>query len=303
MTRGILHRGHLWLRLLAVVVATAVLPLFGGVAAASGVSPNHPVSASGGTLHVLALGPDIYGSNDVFSYLYTKASGNGTWEVEVINDPIIMPPAQNAHACEKAGLMIRTSLAPDSPMFDLVQTACQGGPATFFRETKGGNVQGTTKGNMTFGPQTQWPAQKLPVWIKLQRNGNKLISSISYDGRTWPYTQTVTSKVSLPSTYYVGIAANAHSNTQFSQFDFSGIQGFTPTNYEAIGTKNAAPKSVTVPAAVLRATVAAAPAASAPSARLPKTGGGAVPMAAGAAMLGLGLALLRRRPRASNARG
>lgn len=312
MVQGILPRGHVWIRILAAAVTALALPLAAGNAAAAGVSPSQPISADGSTLHVLALGPDIYGNNDVFSYLYTTASGDGTWEVEILNDPIITPVDQNAHECNKAGLMVRATLDPDSPMFDLVQTACQGGVATFFRANKGDNVQGTTPGNMTFGPNTAAPEQKLPVWIKLQKKGDMFTSSISYDGTTWPYAQTLTPKVALPSTYYIGIAANAHSNTQFSQFDFSGIQGLTPTNYIAVGTKGSSPVSVTVPSAVLQATAAAAPASSntAPAAsattatttQLPKTGGSPFPMIAGIAMLGAGCLLLRGRQQVSKSR-
>jgi regulation of enolase protein 1 (concanavalin A-like superfamily) len=99
----------------------------------------------------------------------------------------------------KAGVMIRSSLGPDSAhAFALVSP--QTGIA-FQRRTQTGGTTASTAGI----------SSAAPVWLRLDRRASTLTAYQSLDGVTW--TQIGSQSMSLPLTAYVGFAVASHDTS------------------------------------------------------------------------------------------
>jgi hypothetical protein len=145
-----------------------------------------------GTFTISGSGADIWGTSDAFHYVYTNLSGDGTIIARVAT-------VQNVNAWVKAGVMVRETLAADSPHAFMLVSASKG--VAFQRRTLSGQASVSTAGS----------ASTAPHWVKLTRAGNTFTAYESADGTNW--TQVGTDTVPMTPTVYVGLAVTSHTTS------------------------------------------------------------------------------------------
>jgi hypothetical protein len=151
-------------------------------------------------------GADIWGSADAFHYAYTTLDGDGTIVARVTSIQ------QGIHAWVKAGVMIRQSLAPDSPHAFMLASAGKG--MAFQRRAVAGGESTNTAGTFSTAPR----------WVKLQRNGNLFSAYESADGVNW--TLVGTESITMGATVYVGLAVTSHTTGAAATCTFDGVAIF-----------------------------------------------------------------------------
>ena len=167
----------------------------------------------GQTLVVYGAGTDIWGTTDSFHYSYLKVTGDAaiTTHVESV---------QQVTDWTKAGVMFRTSTAPDAPyVFVLLSPA------------NGTDMQARDATSATTYEPGHDRAPRPPYWVRLTRNGDTFTGYQSADGQTW--TELGSTTVSMPSDVLVGLAVTSRSEAQlahgvFSQTTVDGAQAATP---------------------------------------------------------------------------
>ena len=92
--------------------------------------------------------------------------------------------------------MIRASLTPGSRHAMMIGSP---GKGFAFQRRVSDNIESVH----TAGPLTVPPA-----WVKLQRTGNTIEASVSFDGVSWQVVGTET--IALPATVYVGLPLTSH---------------------------------------------------------------------------------------------
>ena len=160
-----------------------------------------------GTFTVKASGADIAGSADAFHYVYQPITGDATVIARVATLPF-------THAWAKGGVMIRESLAANSP--NAMMAVTPGNGLSFQRRLTAG---GTT-------PATSGGAGTAPYWVKLVRTGNTLTGYKSTDGVNWTFVASDT--VTMAPNVYVGIAVTSHVNTKLIAATVNNVSVTTP---------------------------------------------------------------------------
>jgi hypothetical protein len=144
---------------------------------------------SSGTFTVSASGADIWNAFDEFHYVYQPLSGDGTIVARVAS-------LQETDPWAKAGVMIRQSLASNSPHAMTAVTAANG--VAFQRRESTGAPSLHTPG----------AAVGAPYWVKLVRAGNTFSGYSSADGVNW--TTIGSDTIAMASNVYVGLAVTSH---------------------------------------------------------------------------------------------
>ncbi|HLP40386.1 MAG TPA: carboxypeptidase regulatory-like domain-containing protein [Fibrobacteria bacterium] len=147
-------------------------------------------SQSGNVLSVTGSGEDIWGAADQFHFVYRPLIGNGEITARVTS-------VSNTDAWAKAGVMIRESLAADSRHAFTAMTAANG--LTFQRRTATGGQSFHT--GISGGT---------PCWVRLRREGDVFISSMSMDGSNW--TEVGRETIAMGTAAWVGLAVSSHNN-------------------------------------------------------------------------------------------
>lgn len=142
-------------------------------------------------------GADIFGTADAFHYGYVRLNGNGRIVAHVTQN-------QNTAAWAKVGVMMRETLASNSPHVSMFTTAGNG-PQMVWRSTVGGS-------SSSFNPNTGQAFT--PRWVSLERQGNVFTASLSTDGINW--TQFNQQTVTMGQTIYVGVASGAVNNNRLN---------------------------------------------------------------------------------------
>jgi VCBS repeat-containing protein len=149
-------------------------------------------SYSNDTFTVKGSGADIWGTDDSFRYVYRPLSGNNEIIARVVD-------VQNTDPWAKAGLMIRETLAPDSPHASIYLTPGNG--VAFQRRTSTGGTSTHTPGSSATAPR----------WVRLSRSGNTFKAYESADGLSW--TLVGTDVINMASSVYIGLAVLSHDNS------------------------------------------------------------------------------------------
>jgi hypothetical protein len=206
-----------------------------------------PVKGSGsmdasGTLIVKGSGK-IAGNNDKFHFVYQPINGNATLTAKLDYMTLL---DNNAIS----GLMIRDSLEPDAAeafistaivKADRDENANGSGDDTYYytyfssRMSKGETVQ--TLDNKVY-PSDTLPALidcKLPIWLKIERVDNEIITYTSYDNIAWK--ELSRKNFNMGKEAYIGFAVDAtqpamqdiyYNTAKFSNINFSN--SFTVTS-------------------------------------------------------------------------
>ena len=135
-----------------------------------------------GVFTVRGSGADIWGAADAFHFAYRTMTGDGAIVARVQS-------LEYVDRWTKGGVMIRASLTPGSRHAMMIGSP---GKGFAFQRRVSDNIESVH----TAGPLTVPPA-----WVKLQRTGNTIEASVSFDGVSWHV-------VGLPLTsHYDGLVA------------------------------------------------------------------------------------------------
>lgn len=195
-----------------------------------------------GVFTVRGGGIDIWGRSDQFQFAYRAISG----DVDIIAR---VTSLQAADDWSKAGVMVRASLAADSVHASLFTSDTHG--IAFQRRPRRGGTSVHTAGG----------SGRTRVWLKLERRGSSVTGFRSSNGTTW--TKIGSQALTLPSTFYVGLAVTAHASRGVATAAFTNVVTRTPSRGEppaknlppsvsivapANGTTLVAPSSATISA-------------------------------------------------------
>jgi len=163
----------------------------------------------GSTITVSASGSDIWGTADQCRLVYKRLSGDGSISVKVNS-------LDMTDGWAKAGVMIRDSLAAESPHAATVVTPSYG--VSFPWRAFVGDL--STQVNQT--------GVKAPYWVKLTRTGNTFKAEHSADGKTWSIIGTDATQsqhdVVMSSSVYIGLCLTSHNTSAVTVAQFSDVK-------------------------------------------------------------------------------
>ncbi|HEY2951357.1 MAG TPA: PA14 domain-containing protein, partial [Verrucomicrobiae bacterium] len=152
---------------------------------------------------VTASGADIWDYADGFHFVYQPLAGDGLIVARVAG-------LENTDGWAKAGVMMRESLAADSPHALMAITSGFG--AAFQRRPVAGGLSLHTAG----------PTVTVPRWVKLVRTGNRFTGSVSSDGLAW--TEVGGETIAMAPSLYAGLAVTAHNNGVLGTATFTDVE-------------------------------------------------------------------------------
>jgi hypothetical protein len=160
-----------------------------------------------GTYTMTGSGEDIWNQADEFHFAYKVLTGAGSIIAKVES-------ITNTHPWAKAGVMVRSSLEPDSKYAFMCVTPSSG--ISFqYRINTSSNSDSTTQAGIT-----------APHWIKLQRNlSGRFTAYHSTDGSTWQIVENALPQIiKMNANAYIGLALTSHDDAQTCQAKFSNVQ-------------------------------------------------------------------------------
>ena len=160
---------------------------------------------------VTAGGADIWGKSDQFHFICKEKSGDFDVAIRVES----FTPA---HAYSKAGIMIRETLAADSPHLlflvfadNQLRNHNNGGYEMQFRAVAGGDCQAIYPAVKPPAPP-EFPATYPHSWLRVKRQGDMFVAYVSTDGKNWRLYAQQDLKLSDP--VQVGFALSSHNAQQ-----------------------------------------------------------------------------------------
>jgi regulation of enolase protein 1 (concanavalin A-like superfamily) len=159
-------------------------------------------TGSNGTFTVTGSGADIWGTADAFQFAYRTMTGDGTITARVLN-------VDHVDRWTKAGVMIRASLMASSRHAMMIVSPEKG--YAFQRRAADGAESAHTPG----------PLAAAPGWVRLQRSGNTITASVSFDGFTWSVVGIDT--IALPVMVYVGLPVTSHQQGALASAVFDNV--------------------------------------------------------------------------------
>jgi hypothetical protein len=162
-------------------------------------------SADLGVVTVTGAGSDIWGTADSFHFVAASMPGDGEIVARVTTES-----AGDTFA--KAGVMIRTSLSPESA--DVILDARPGGDLEFMsRSTSGGETSFLGGASVRF-----------PVWLRLVRSSNQFTGYTSTDGTAWSFVGSIlVTEGELGAPSYGGLVVTSHDPNAWNTSVFDGV--------------------------------------------------------------------------------
>jgi regulation of enolase protein 1 (concanavalin A-like superfamily) len=153
-------------------------------------------------------GRDIFDKADEFHFANAAMDGDARLIARVA-------AVEKTNEWAKCGVMFRDSLAPDAMFADVVATP--GGRVAFqWREASGAQ-----------GKSIEVPSAPPPVWVKIERTGDRFAGFFHHDGKPWtPIGEPVT--IAMGSVVGAGLAVTAHNamlQSRASVTNFSLLPG------------------------------------------------------------------------------
>lgn len=160
-------------------------------------------TSTGGVVTINASGADIGGTLDEMHFAYVSMSG----DMDIVAR---LPELIRADASQtKAGVMIRASLAANSPhAYSFIRSAGYSGMLSRA-------VEGGTSANIA-GPRAVRPG-----WMRLTRVGNTFTAFTGSNGVDW--TQIAQRTITMPATVFVGLAVTSRLDGVLATGEFDNI--------------------------------------------------------------------------------
>jgi len=160
-----------------------------------------------GTFTMTGSGTDIWDQADEFHFAYKMLKGAGSIVARVES-------VDNTNVWAKAGVMIRSTLEPDSKYAYMCVTP-DSGVSFQYRINTNDNADSTTEAGIT-----------APHWIKLERNlSSRFTAYHSTDGSSWQLVQNAQPQnITMNTNVYVGLALTSHDDALTCQAKFSNVR-------------------------------------------------------------------------------
>ena len=163
-------------------------------------------SVSGTTWTINGAGSDIHGSSDQFQFVSKPLAGDGSVSAQVISQTNTSPWA-------KAGVMMRASLDPGSPDYDLLVTPGNG-IIVQDRLTQGGT---TSRFSTVTGT--------VPKFLKVTRSGTTFSAYTSPDGAAWTLMPKSTATIgTMAGSLFEGLAVTSHNSSALCTVTMDSVQ-------------------------------------------------------------------------------
>jgi hypothetical protein len=163
----------------------------------------------GSAITMSASGSDIWGSADQCRLAYKRLTGDGSIVAKVNS-------LQMTDGWAKAGVMIRESLAAESPHAATVLTPSYG--VSFPWRAFTGDASN----------QVNQTGMKAPYWVKLTRMGNTFKAEHSADGKTWSIIGADATlsqhDITMSASVYIGLCLTSHNPAAITTADFSDVK-------------------------------------------------------------------------------
>lgn len=167
-------------------------------------------AAAGGRLTISAGGSGVGGTSDSFRLVSKPTSGADQLVARVL--------AQSAAGGSQAGLMIRQRNDPNSPYYALFETPGHT-LVVQFRSSFGG---ATSEVHAAVGP-------KLPVYLMIQRHGDRLDAATSTTGRVFSLVPGAEAIVPMPAKSLGGVAVSGGAQGRTVRVTVSNLALRRPT--------------------------------------------------------------------------
>lgn len=178
-----------------------------------------------GTFTIDAAGANVWSTADSFNFVNQALSG----DIEVVAR---VRSLQNTDLHAKAGVMLRASLAANSP--HIILDVEPGGRIEFMTRASTGAVT-TVIANST---------RAFPAWLKLARTGATVTASTSADGAAW--TPVGTTTTSLPATLFTGLAVTSHNTAVLTRAVIDSVSAKATPSQGGGGTISFTRKTIVV---------------------------------------------------------
>jgi hypothetical protein len=153
-----------------------------------------------------ASGGDIWSTSDQFHYTYYQLTGDGQLVARV-------QAQSSADPWSKAGVMMRSSLAADSPFVDVVVTPSNG---VSLQVRQSSAAQAGGGGSVSGGA---------PYWVKLVRIGNTVTGYAAVDSGGAPGAWSASlGSWTCSGTIYAGLCVTSHNNGVLGTATFDNVK-------------------------------------------------------------------------------
>jgi hypothetical protein len=160
-----------------------------------GLAGGTAINPAADTFTIQGAGATIFATADGFHFVYLPITNDCTLIARVVDT---MPTSDLADGWDKAGVMIRETLAPDAKYCMVMMTSGQG-CALQYRTTAAGN-----------SARIQSLGLFCPYWVRLVRAGNNFTAYHSPDGRNWTPLGGTTN-IALSANAFAGLAVSARN--------------------------------------------------------------------------------------------
>lgn len=177
-------------------------------------------SYNNGTWTIKGAGADIpvppLTSTDAFHFSFQKLSGDAAIITRVT-------AIENNDASAKAGIMIRETLAENSPYVGLFMRGL-----TALATWRGATAWSKTNiswNNPPKGYQDHYIG-RMPYWLKLEKEGSRITAFHSYDSISWTCITSV--EIPMRDSVYIGLCVTSHNTSALNTSVFTSVSITNP---------------------------------------------------------------------------
>ncbi len=147
-------------------------------------------------------GSDIWGSSDQFQFVFRPLAGDGSGIVRIASMNV-------TNEWAKVGVMIRETLAGNSKHMMVSMTGTHGAQ-TVWRQDTGGESQ-----------SVELPGVTLPLYVKIERVGNTISTSTTWDPAFWIPQKTL--DIPMNANVYIGMFVCSHDTSRLCTTVFDKV--------------------------------------------------------------------------------
>jgi serine/threonine protein kinase len=168
---------------------------------------------------VIGSGTGIGGPADELHFVYQHLGGDGSLTAKIESFEAGQPAAM-------AGVMMRAGMDPDAAFAGVF--VMPGGGVSYHARAVPGAVATADDGP---APPTH-RAPQIPMWLRLERQGDRFSASYSPDGATWVPIASVPREIIMPYRVYIGPAVASGDNTRTAEAHFAYLTATGDVNYQ-----------------------------------------------------------------------
>jgi regulation of enolase protein 1 (concanavalin A-like superfamily) len=159
------------------------------------------------TWTIKGAGNDVWDPSDQFQFVFRPLAGNGSGIVRVVSMDV-------TNEWAKVGVMIRETLAADSKHVMMSMTGTHGAQTVWRQDTGGGSQS------------LELAGVGLPLYLKIERVGDTISTSTTWDPLFWIPQKTVT--IPMNANVYIGMFVCSHNAGQLCTTVFDKVNLTAP---------------------------------------------------------------------------